>query len=75
MFQVGDIVQLKSGGPKMTVYRIIGHDNDNNRTGMEDNVLKMAGYKDGDVICQWFVRTKTESGTYKSEMVEKCETK
>lgn len=36
MFQIGDIVQLKSDRPKMTVHRVIGHQSDNTRIAMEE---------------------------------------
>lgn len=42
-FAIGDVVQLKSGGPKMTVLRI-----ETNHTGSED---EPADYK---VQCIWF---------------------
>lgn len=57
----------------MTVHRVIGHKSDNTRIAMEDKILKMAGFKDGDVICQWFVRTKMKSSTFKTEMLIKLD--
>lgn len=62
-FKNGDVVELKSGGPKMTITRFIGED----KTGpitMQDKAYKMAGYKDGDVICQWFDKNALKSGVF-----------
>ena len=65
--KIGDIVQLKSGGPKMTVQRILGTDNSNLGLKAADEFLKMRGFRDGDVICQWFEGSSLRDGTFKSE--------
>ena len=62
---IGDIVQLKSGGPKMTVQRIIGADRSNLGLKAADEYLKMRGFTDGDVICQWFEGNTLRDGTFK----------
>ncbi|MDZ4711865.1 MAG: DUF2158 domain-containing protein [bacterium] len=50
----GDIVMLKSGGPKMTIQRFIG-DSKEVSTKVQDEALKIIkGNKEGDVVCQWF---------------------
>jgi uncharacterized protein YodC (DUF2158 family) len=67
VIRVGDIVQLKSGGPKMTVQRIIGSDKSNFGTKAADEFLKMKGFDDGDVICQWFEGNRLNDGTFKAE--------
>ena len=41
---IGDIVQLKSGGPKMTVQRIIGSDRTNFGIIASDEYLKLRGF-------------------------------
>lgn len=71
MFNVGDIVQLKSGGPKMTVHRILGQGEEIAQIKMQDKLLYLSGFAQGDLICQWFVRTKLESGTFKADMCVK----
>ncbi|MCW3077438.1 MAG: putative small protein [Bacteroidetes bacterium] len=45
------VVQLKSGGPKMTVIRIVGDEDNSN---LADFAYKHTGHKDGDLICEWF---------------------
>jgi hypothetical protein len=45
VLQIGDVVQLKSGGPKMTVQRILGLDNNNIGLKANDEFLKMRGLK------------------------------
>ena len=65
--KIGDVVQLKSGGPKMTVQRIIGSDNNNIGLKAGDEFLKLRGFKDGDVICHWFEGSSLRDGTFKIE--------
>ena len=62
---VGDVVQLKSGGPKMTIQRIIGFDKNNFGLKAADEYLKMRGFSDGDVVCQWFEGNNLQDGTFK----------
>ena len=49
----GDIVQLKSGGPEMTIKGIIDNTNYpvNNSEAYD---YKLSGLQKGDIICQWF---------------------
>ncbi|MEJ7736153.1 MAG: DUF2158 domain-containing protein [Chitinophagaceae bacterium] len=68
---VGDVVQLKSGGPKMTVQRTIGTDNSNIGLKAGDEFLKMRGFRDGDVICNWFEASSLKDGTFKLESLIK----
>jgi uncharacterized protein YodC (DUF2158 family) len=70
---IGDIVQLKSGGPQMTVQRIIGSDSSNLIIKAADEFMKSQGFKEGDVVCQWFNGNKLESGTFKAEGLKKPE--
>ena len=54
-FQTGDIVQLKSGGPKMTV------------VGYAD----IFGTSDKKTVrCQWFAGSKLESGSFPEDSLE-----
>lgn len=69
IFNPGDIVQLKSGGPKMTVKGIVG-DEKHSLSKMEETALKIRGYEDGSVFCEWFQAKKLISGIFKPEMLQ-----
>ena len=62
-FMTGDVVQLKSGGPKMTVHKIMGP--------MESDLLAAAfkGADKGDVECKWFENGRIESAFFKPQML------
>ena len=64
--EVGDVVQLKSGGPKMTIQRIIASDKSNFGLKAADEYLKLRGFSDGDVVCQWFEGNNLQDGTFKA---------
>jgi uncharacterized protein YodC (DUF2158 family) len=73
ILKVGDVVQLKSGGPKMTVQRIMGTDQNNIGVKASDEFLKMRGFRDGDVICHWFEGSSLKDGTFRAESLLKLE--
>lgn len=63
----GDIVTLKSGGPRMTVQRMIEI---NEEPGFHhiDNYIKLfKGFKAGDIICQWFEGNELKSAVFPEE--------
>jgi uncharacterized protein YodC (DUF2158 family) len=60
-FQPGDIVQLKSGGPKMTVQR-------------KDDFLPRIGQEADKVECQWFVGNKLQHGSFFPESLKSATT-
>jgi len=66
-----DVVQLNSGGPKMSIIRFIGLDKSNFQLKTADEFLKLQGFKEGDVICQWFDGSKLSNGTFKRETLNK----
>lgn len=49
-FIEGKVVQLKSGGPIMTIDYVVG----SSAIAGQDKLLYEQGLVDGDVICQWF---------------------
>ena len=63
--KVGDVVTLKSGGPNMTVRKIIGSSQSN-----ADKLASLRGAKDGDVECQWFDETDLKSNAFPPESLE-----
>ena len=69
--KLGDVVQLKSGGPKMTVQRVIGSDQSNLGLKASDEFLKLKGFRDGDVICNWFESSSLKDGTFKIESLNR----
>ena len=61
----GAIVRLKSGGPIMTVQRIIGSDD---QWGDADfQLTQTLKAKDGDVCCQWFQKDSLKDGIFPQE--------
>lgn len=65
-FFIGDTVQLRSGGPLMTVDHVIG-------TGPEDEIYIEEGLKPGDVICQWFCNDRIHGKAFKPSVLLKVE--
>jgi uncharacterized protein YodC (DUF2158 family) len=57
-FNIGDVVELKSGGPAMTV---------------EETVQLHLGTKGEFVKCQWFGGKKLEYGTFPVPSVKRAE--
>ena len=63
-FITGDVVELKSGGPKMTVHKVIGSDSE-----IIASVFK--GADRGDIECKWFDQGRIESAYFKPDMLKK----
>lgn len=69
--KVGDIVMLKSGGPKMTIQRFLG-DSQDVSTKVQDEAIKIIkGNKTGDVVCQWFDVNISKNDIFPSESLVK----
>jgi uncharacterized protein YodC (DUF2158 family) len=68
-FQIGSVVRLKSGGPEMTVKRIVG-EGSTLKQKMADEAL---GHHNGYVVCQWFIppaNTQQKEETFPPESLE-----
>lgn len=59
----GDVVELNSGGEKMTISYVVGN-------GNHDDKFKMQGFNDGDVVCQWFSGKEVKEKVFKSIMLK-----
>lgn len=64
-FEEGQVVELKSGGPRMVITAIIG-------SGKHpyDNLAKSQGYADGDVSCEWFYNNKRETAIFRASSIK-----
>lgn len=74
IFKTGDVVQLKSGGPLMTVKRCIGDDSDHTMTTSLDEKYLVEGFHNGDVICQWFENRTPKEGVFPAASVNRVNT-
>lgn len=55
----------------MTVQRVIGSDQSNLGLKASDEFLKLKGFRDGDVICNWFESSSLRDGTFKIESLNR----
>ncbi len=71
-FKIGDVVQLKSGGPRMTIKRFVGQGMDTWQGKANEQVLRIQGYKDGDLVCVWFEGNQLKDAVFPPETVQKA---
>ena len=64
-FQIGNIVILKSGEPKMTVFRVIGSEDSKKLMYPSEEYLKTQGLNEQDVVYQWFFKNKLLKEAFK----------
>lgn len=65
----GDIVMLKSGGPKMTVQGKISELN----KGLQHALVTRKGYNINFVICQWFDGNEKKEDYFAPETLKKAD--
>lgn len=68
-FKIGNVVKLKSGSPEMTVQRIMGQSEDMSHK-LFDEGQRRRGFKNGDIICQWFENNKPQMEVFSHESLE-----
>lgn len=67
--QVNDIVKLKSGGPEMTIQRLIG-ESKSLLEMMDDDGWRLKGFCTGDAVCRWFVGKKLKIEAFSIKSLE-----
>ena len=67
-FKKGDVVQLKSGGPGMTVTGIVGEDKE-----ATFSAAVQPGFVDGDVTVEYFIKDKLERSMFKATSIKLVE--
>lgn len=63
-FNVGEVVQLKFGGPRMTVIRVLGETEDPRIQQIDVELKSHYGAIDGDYVCEWSADGETKSGPF-----------
>jgi uncharacterized protein YodC (DUF2158 family) len=64
-FKKGEVVELNSGGPKMTIQHIVGE----TTTKQQTFAFEVSGSQEGDLITQWFAGNELKTGTFSPELV------
>lgn len=57
----GDVVQLKSGSPRMTVTVVFGEPTTPKQL---EEIAQKRGYQSGDVSCEWFDGAAIKTGFF-----------
>ena len=74
-FKAGDMVSLKSGGPVMTVQRVIGKEEDISFQRIDDYIRMIKGFHAGDIICQWFEGNELKFAAFPATSIKLVEDK
>ncbi|MEE4245717.1 MAG: DUF2158 domain-containing protein [Kangiellaceae bacterium] len=61
----GDIVQLNSGGIKMTIFSFV-----KDLPSEQKEPYVSQGFKEDDVVCKWFVGTTLKKDIFRSSMLK-----
>lgn len=61
----GDVVQLNSGGAKMTIFSFL-----KDLPEPQQETYLVDGFKENDVVCKWFVGTTLKKDIFKSSMLK-----
>lgn len=69
-FKAGELVRLKSGGPVMTVQRIIGKEEEISFQRIDDYIRMIKGFREGDIVCQWFEDNELKFAAFPSTSIE-----
>jgi uncharacterized protein YodC (DUF2158 family) len=69
MWKIGDVVRLKSGGPAMTVQRLLGEGR-HVMAQLADEVMIARGFDRGDPVCQWFAGSEAKTEAFRKESLE-----
>ena len=59
----GDVVRIKSGGPRMTAESFVSEG------GMSKSAYIVRGFKDTDIVCVWFEKQTLKRDVFKSEVL------
>ena len=69
---IGDIVYLNSNPEVlMTILYILGPEPKNIQDKTISYKMRMCGYQEGDICCNWFENTKLQTNFFKAAMLTK----
>lgn len=74
-FRVGDLVQLKSGGPTMTVNEGVGIEEEEDYEGEEEKDIVVQKVVSTKLTCVWFAGDKLMSGEFEQDALMRMDSK